>query len=83
MLKNPPANVGNARGTGSIPKWGRSFGVGNGNPLQNSCIPWTEEPDYSPWSHKKSNSTEQLNIDVFPRFPLSDLVNKLCEKENI
>ena len=45
VLKNLPANVGNARGTGSIPKWGKSFGVGNGNPLQNSCIPWTEEPD--------------------------------------
>ena len=43
VLKNPPANVGNARGMGSIPKWGRSFG--NGNPLQNPCIPWTEEPD--------------------------------------
>ena len=45
VVKNPPANVGDARGTSSIPKWGRSFGVGNGNPLQHSCIPWTEEPD--------------------------------------
>ena len=24
-------------------------------------IPWTEEPDgYSPWSHKESDTTEQL-----------------------
>ena len=35
----------NAGYPGSIPG-GRSFGVGNGNPLQYSCwrIPWTEEP---------------------------------------
>ena len=31
---------------GLISGWGRSPGVGNGNPLQYSCweIPWTEEP---------------------------------------
>ena len=29
----------------SIPGSGRSPGVGNGNPLQCSClVPWTEEP---------------------------------------
>ena len=35
MLKNPPANAGDA---GSIPGYGRSFGEGSGNPLQNSCV---------------------------------------------
>ena len=34
MVKNPPANAEDA---GSIPGSGRSFGRGNGNPLQNSC----------------------------------------------
>ena len=34
MLKNPPANAGDA---GSIPGLGRSHGEGNGNPLQYSC----------------------------------------------
>ena len=34
-VKNPPAN---AEDTGSIPRWGRSPGEGNGNPLQYSCL---------------------------------------------
>ena len=32
-VKNPLANVGDTRDTGSIPGLGRSPGVGNGNPL--------------------------------------------------
>ena len=32
--KNPPANAGDARDTGSIPGLGRSLGEGNDNPLQ-------------------------------------------------
>ena len=35
VVKNPPASVGDA---GLIPGWGRSPGVGNGNPLQYSCL---------------------------------------------
>ena len=38
VAKNPPANAGVARDTGSIPGLGRSPGVGNGNPLQYSCL---------------------------------------------
>ena len=37
-VKNPPANAGDARDAGSIPGLGRSFGGGNGNPLQYSCL---------------------------------------------
>ena len=37
-VKNPPANEGDARDAGSIHGSGRSSGVGNGNPLQNSCL---------------------------------------------
>ena len=51
MVKNPPANVGDVRDSGSIPGAGRSPGGGHGNPFQYSCldscvssIPWTEEP---------------------------------------
>ena len=36
MVKNPPANTGDARDMGLIPGWGKSHGVGNGNPLQYS-----------------------------------------------
>ena len=38
LVKNPPANAGDAREAGSIPGSGRSPGVGNGNPLQFSCL---------------------------------------------
>ena len=38
VLKNPPANAEDARDTGLIPGLGKSPGVGNGNPLQYSCL---------------------------------------------
>ena len=42
MVKNPPANAGDIRDTGSIPGSGRSRGDlprgGHGNPLQYSCL---------------------------------------------
>ena len=34
MVKDLPANAGDARDAGSIPGSGRSLGVGKGNPLQ-------------------------------------------------
>ena len=37
-VKNPAANAGDTRDTGSIPGPGRSSGGGNGNPLQYSCL---------------------------------------------
>ena len=37
VVKNLPANAGDARDAGSIPGLGRSPGVGNGNRLQYSC----------------------------------------------
>ena len=46
VVKNLPANSGDAGDLGSIPGWGRSLGGENGNPLQDSCLekPMTEEP---------------------------------------
>ena len=38
VVKNPPANSGDARDVVSIPDGGRSPGEGNGNPLQYSCL---------------------------------------------
>ena len=35
VVKNPPVNAGD---TGLIPGLGKSPGVGNGNPLQYSCL---------------------------------------------
>ena len=38
VVKNPPANVEDTRDTGSIPGLGRFTVLGNGNPLQYSCL---------------------------------------------
>ena len=38
VVKNPPANAGDARDVGLMPGSGRSPGVGNGNPFQYSCL---------------------------------------------
>ena len=38
VVKNPPANAGDIRDSGSILGLGRSSGEGNGNPLQYSCL---------------------------------------------
>ena len=38
VVKNLPASAGDARDVGLIPELGRSPGVGNGNPLQYSCL---------------------------------------------
>ena len=38
MVKNLPANVGEAEEVGSIPELGMSAGGGSGNPLQYSCL---------------------------------------------
>ena len=66
VVKNPPANAGDIRDMGLIPRSGRSPGGGHGNPLQYSLPgepPRTEEPGglYSPWGRKESDMTEQLS----------------------
>ena len=38
MVKNPPANAGDARDMGLIPGLGSSPGGGHDNPLQYSCL---------------------------------------------
>ena len=38
VVKNPPANAGDAEDAGLIPGLGRSLREGNGNPLQYSCL---------------------------------------------
>ena len=62
VVKNPPANAGNAGDMGLIPRSGRSPGVGNGNTLQYSCLgnSWTEEPG-GLWS-KAAKSHSWLSI---------------------
>ena len=60
VIKNPPANAGDA---GWIPGSERSPGEGNGSPLQHSCLENSmgRGACYSPWDRKESYTTEQLN----------------------
>ena len=52
VVKNLPANAGNATDVGSIPGSGRSPGVGNDNPLQYSCL--ENSMDRGAWQVRKS-----------------------------
>ena len=66
MIKNLPANEGDARDMGSFPGSGRSPGGGNDNPFQYVCL---ENPmdrgavigyslvGYSPWNYKELDIT--------------------------
>ena len=60
------ASVYNAGDPGSSPGSGRSPGVGNGNPLQYSCLEnphgQRSQAGYSPWGHKESGMTEHTHI---------------------
>ena len=53
VVKNPPANAGDTRDVGLIPGLGRSLGIGNGNPLQYTCLEKSHEQrslvGYSAW----------------------------------
>ena len=40
-------------------------GEGNGNPLQCSCLGQRSLVGYSPWGHKQSDMTLQLNDEEF------------------
>ena len=62
MVKNPPANAGDLRDRGSVPRLGRFPGGGHGNPLQDSCL---ENPHgqrslkgYHTKGRKESDTTE-------------------------
>ena len=57
MIKNPPANVGDAC---LIPGLGRSPGEGNGNPLRYSCL--GNSMDKGAWGATVRWVTEKLDM---------------------
>ena len=64
MVKNLPANAGDARDTVLIPGTGRSPGVENGNLFQYSCLENSmarEDYGLPPWGRKESDMTDQLS----------------------
>ena len=60
MIKNPPANAGDARDKGLIPGSGRSPGVGNDNPLQYSCL--ENSMDSGAWQSAVRGVTKELDM---------------------
>ena len=66
MVKNLPINAEDSRDVDSVPRLGRSPGVGNCNPLQYSCLEnfhgQRSLADYSPWDYKESGMTEHTCI---------------------
>ena len=75
LVKNSPANAGDARDVGSIPGSGRSPGEGHGNPLQYSCLEtpmerggwqatvhWVAESDMT--EHARSSSSRLMCMRV-------------------
>ena len=59
------ANAGDTGDVGLIPSLGRSSGVGNGNPLQYSCLENSmEREDWWATAHgiQRAEQTEQLSI---------------------
>ena len=65
MVKNLPVNAGDVRDADSFPESGRSFGVGNGNPLQYSCL--ENHMDRETWQvtvYRVTKSWTQLSMRV-------------------
>ena len=57
VIKNLPVNAGDTRDMGSIPGSERSPGVGNGNPLQYSCLENSmDKGDWQATVHRVSES---------------------------
>ena len=71
VVKNLPAIAGDTRDRDLILGLGRSPGVGTINPLQYSCLEWTEElGGYRPWGSQRVNATECTCSLLFPIPPL-------------
>ena len=72
VVKNRPANAGDARDAGSIPGMGKSPAEGNGNPLQYSCLRHPMEREVwwvicSPWGQKELYITEHAWMQISTR----------------
>ena len=66
-VKDLPANAEDVRDPGAIPGSGRSPGEGNGSPpvfLPRKSHGQRSLVGFSPWDHKESDMTEQLNNNL-------------------
>ena len=81
MIKNPPANTGDARNWRSFPGLGRSPGKGNDNPLQCSC--WENLIDRGTWQATvhggaESDTTEPLSMHTYAQIGCCYLWDLAC-----
>ena len=74
MVKNSPANAGDARDAGWILKSGRSSGEGNGNPLQYSCQEYSHGTK-EPGRLQSMLGVSQDQIDAIPRITEEEFYN--------
>ena len=67
-IHNQPASAGDIRNPGLVSGLGRSPGVGNGNPLQYSCLGkfhgQKNLTGYSPWGCTESYMTEHIQATL-------------------
>ena len=76
VLKNLPANVGDARNVGLIPGLGKAPGGGHGNPLQYSCL---GNPMYrGAWQATVHRATRVRHNLVSKPPPVRDNVKLIC-----
>ena len=85
VVKSLPVNARDTRDTSSIPGSGRSTGVGNGNPLQCSCLENHMDRSlegYSPWGCKESDMTEHVSAHAYTHRVRKGLVPPNMESES-
>ena len=88
VVKNLPANAGNARDAGSVPLYGRSSAEGNGNLFQYSCLEnlmdrgaWqatvhgVTESDTTDWQHRTAASSAGKDVKSEPLCPVDENIN--------
>ena len=83
--KELPANERDTWDRGLIPESGRSTGVGNGNPLQCSCLENHMDRSlegYSPWGCKESDMTEHVSAHAYTHRVRKGLVPPNMESES-
>ena len=82
VIKNLPANAGDAGDASSISGWGRSPDEGKGNPIQYSCLEnsmdrgaW--QATYSPWGSQRVEH-DWRGTHKWNRVPAFKVTDKLC-----
>ena len=62
MVKNLPVNVGGIEDGGQEDPLEEEMATRSS--ILAWKIPWTEEPGYSPWGRKESDTTERLTLEL-------------------